>query len=91
MTRTVFVEWDNAIATSHAWVGFTQATPVSLLNEGLVSAGRTMPTVIPEDEAFFWTPRWQAGEHASEEDYRAGRFRQFDSVDDAIRALLGDD
>jgi hypothetical protein len=47
-----------------------------------------MPMIIPEDEAFFWTPQWQAGELASEQALAEGRSRRFDTVDEAIRYLL---
>lgn len=29
--------------------------------------------VIPKDQAWFWTPEWQAGERAADEDIKAGR------------------
>ena len=88
MTATVMVELNSSSATMQEWIGATVATPVDLPRHGLISAGLTMPTVIPDDEAFFWTPRWQAGERASEEDYLAGRSHRFDTVDEAIRYLL---
>jgi hypothetical protein len=81
------VELDNSSATSQTVTfGHTRVSPVPLPNG--FTLGRTMPNIIREDELFFWTPEWQAGELASEEDYRVGRFRTFDSVDDAIAHLL---
>ena len=86
MTTTHIVELDNSLGTSFgAYLSASDITPFSLHG---FTAGPVLPSIIPEDEVFFWTPRWQAGERASEEDYRAGRFHTFGSVDDAIRHLL---
>jgi len=47
-----------------------------------------MPTVIPEDEVYFWSAGWQEGELAAEADLAAGRSRRFQTADEAIRFLL---
>lgn len=44
------------------------------------------PEVIPEDQAWFWSDTWQAGERAVEEDLERGEYATFDSID----ALLAD-
>jgi AbrB family looped-hinge helix DNA binding protein len=52
---------------------------------------RLVPQVaIERSQAYFWTPRWQAGEHEADEDIKAGRVRKFDSVDDLIADLESD-
>lgn len=43
--------------------------------------------VIPLDQAWFWTERWQKMEREVEEDIAAGRLHHYDSVDEAIAAL----
>jgi AbrB family looped-hinge helix DNA binding protein len=47
--------------------------------------------VIPPDQAWFWTERWQKMEREVEEDIAAGRIKSFDSVDDLIAYLEGPD
>jgi AbrB family looped-hinge helix DNA binding protein len=52
---------------------------------------RLVPQVaIERSQAYFWTPRWQAGEREADEDIKAGRVRKFDSVDDLIADLESD-
>jgi antitoxin PrlF len=43
--------------------------------------------MIPADQAWFWTPEWQAGEHEADADIAAGRTEYFDS-DEAFLAAL---
>lgn len=42
---------------------------------------------IPADQAWFWTPEWQAGERQVDEDVAAGRTERFDTVADFGAAL----
>ena len=84
---THMVEFDTVTATAHQWVGETASTPI-VFSGNLITAGPMMPSVIPEDEIFFWTPEWQTGEMAAEDDIAAGRTRRFASADDLIRDLL---
>lgn len=39
------------------------------------------------DQAWFWTPEWQAGEREADEDLQTGNYEDFDSMDDFITAL----
>jgi hypothetical protein len=39
------------------------------------------------DQAWFWTPEWQAGEREADEDLQTGNHEDFDSMDDFIAAL----
>lgn len=49
---------------------------------------RLVPQVaIERSQAYFWTPRWQAGEREADEDIKAGRVREFANIDDAIKYL----
>jgi hypothetical protein len=36
--------------------------------------------VTAEDQAWFWTPAWQAGEREAEADLVAGRYQAFDTI-----------
>ncbi len=44
---------------------------------------------IAADQAWFWTPEWQAGEAAASADLAAGRTAIYDSAEDFIDALRG--
>lgn len=44
------------------------------------------PARDPE-QAWFWTPEWQAKEREADEDFQAGRFQSFASVEDLIADL----
>jgi hypothetical protein len=39
------------------------------------------------DQAWFWTPEWQAGERAADADLAAGRSSRYDSDEALLRAL----
>lgn len=45
------------------------------------------PDDVPDDQAWFWTPEWQAMEKEADEAYANGDFFEFDNVDDAIKFL----
>jgi len=40
-----------------------------------------------EDQAWFWTEEWQAGEREAEADLAAGRYQVFDTMEDLIGDL----
>ena len=40
-----------------------------------------------EDQAWFWTEEWQAGEREAEADLAAGRYESFDTMEDLIDDL----
>ena len=42
---------------------------------------------VPRDQAWFWTPEWQAGEHEATEDIRKGRTHTYKSADEMFDAL----
>lgn len=46
--------------------------------------------MIPADQAWFWTPGWQAGERAADADIAAGRTEYFDSAEAFLAALDGE-
>ena len=42
---------------------------------------------IDPDQAWFWTPKWQAGEREADEDIAAGRYKDFATMEDFIADL----
>ena len=42
---------------------------------------------VPRDQAWFWTPEWQAREKEAEAARARGDYSEFDSVDDLIAGL----
>jgi bifunctional DNA-binding transcriptional regulator/antitoxin component of YhaV-PrlF toxin-antitoxin module len=42
---------------------------------------------IDPDQAWFWTPEWQAKEREADEDHAAGRFTTHDSDEEFLSAL----
>ena len=45
--------------------------------------------LIDKSQAYFWTKSWQEGEREAEEDIRAGRVEEFDSVEALFDDLDG--
>ncbi len=43
--------------------------------------------VIDADQAWFWTPEWQAGEREADADIAAGRVETFESGEEFLAAL----
>jgi AbrB family looped-hinge helix DNA binding protein len=43
--------------------------------------------LIDADEAFFYTPEWQAAEREADEDLATGRYKDFETVNDLIADL----
>jgi AbrB family looped-hinge helix DNA binding protein len=49
---------------------------------------RLLPKIaIDRDQAYFWTERWQQGEREAEEDIRAGRVQDFQTIEDLLADL----
>ena len=46
---------------------------------------------VPRDQAWFWTPEWQAKEREADQDVSTGRYRDFESVEDLLKELHGED
>lgn len=47
----------------------------------------TPQMAIDRSQAYFWSKRWQAGEHQAEKDIQAGKVEKFDNVDDLVNDL----
>ena len=43
--------------------------------------------IIPPEQAWFWSQRWQALEREAQEDIAAGRVSEYDNVEAALSAL----
>jgi antitoxin PrlF len=39
------------------------------------------------DQAWFWTPEWQAGERETDEDIKAGHYKDFATIYDLLADL----
>jgi hypothetical protein len=39
------------------------------------------------DQAWFWSPEWQAREQQADDDLRLGRYEDFDNMDDFLNSL----
>lgn len=87
MTSTVTVAFESSLATLYA-TGLEASRATVLTLDAPFVVGPTLPNIVPEDEAFFWTPEWQEGEAAAEADLAAGRTRRFATADDLIHDLL---
>ncbi|GAA3235269.1 hypothetical protein GCM10020216_056840 [Nonomuraea helvata] len=48
----------------------------------LTDHGRRVAAIVPADDAWYWTPGWQAAEAEADADFREGRSRRFDSMED---------
>ena len=60
---------------------------------GKTTVGRMSdaPEDVPRSQAYYWTPEWQEAEAEADADIKAGRVKSFDSVDEAIAYLLGEE
>lgn len=57
---------------------------VTVQDDGLLL---TPKKLIDKSQAYFWTEEWQKGERRADEDIKAGRWTDFDSVEDLIADL----
>lgn len=46
---------------------------------------------VPLDQAWFWTKEWQSKEQEADEDLAAGRYKDYDTVDDLLEDLHRED
>ncbi|MBG0816939.1 hypothetical protein [Planomonospora sp. ID82291] len=62
----------------------------------LTDQGRRVAAIVPADEAWYWTPGWQAAEAEADADAREGRTRVFATADglfaefDTVRGDVGE-
>jgi AbrB family looped-hinge helix DNA binding protein len=60
-----------------------QVLSIEVTDQGIL----VRPIEIDPDQAWFWTPEWQAKEREADEDIAAGRLRVFHSTDEFLAAL----
>ena len=46
---------------------------------------------VPRDQAWFWTPDWQKKEKQADRELSAGRYRDFDKLEDLLKDLHSED
>jgi len=46
---------------------------------------------VPRDQAWFWTPEWQAKEKEADQDLSTGRYRDFKNLKDLLKDLHDED
>ena len=46
---------------------------------------------VPRDQAWFWTPEWQAKEKQADRDLSEGHSRNFDKLEDLLKELHSED
>jgi antitoxin MazE len=44
-------------------------------------------TIIPKDQTWFWTKKWQEGEKQADDDIKVGRVKSFNSVEELMADL----
>jgi AbrB family looped-hinge helix DNA binding protein len=47
--------------------------------------------LIDPTQGWYWTPGWQAMESEADQDIAAGRYRDFDTVEDLLQDMHGED
>ena len=55
---------------------------------------RLVPTKtvkFPREQAWFWTPEWQAKEKQAARDLSTGQYRDFDKLEDLLKDLKNED
>lgn len=50
----------------------------------------TPQVTIDRSQAYFWSKRWQHGEHQAEKDIQTGNVEKFDNLHDLIKDLESD-
>ena len=68
----------------------TNMQPGDFVEVRLDEEGRIVLTpkkLVDASQAYFWTEEWQKGERKADEDIKAGRVKQFNSVGNAVKYL----
>jgi hypothetical protein len=64
-----------------------QPLEFKLSPEESAALAQAIDEALAEDQAWFWSEAWQAGERASEADLAEGRYQDFDTMEDLVRDL----
>lgn len=74
------------------WAGQSESGP----KQGIVFLGQSSyreksaldwPVTIDMLYAWYWSPKWQVWEKEADEDWQAGRYEVFETMDDFIASL----
>ena len=60
---------------------------LNLSPEESTALADVLTAALENDQAWYWTEQWQAGERAAEADLAAGRYQDFDAMEDFIKDL----
>jgi hypothetical protein len=83
MSHTIHIS-DEAYAAIAATAASSGRTPESVVEEWAAQLARD------PDQAWFWTPEWQAGERRAQAELQGGLGRYSDNLDDFPAALHDD-
>ena len=64
-----------------------QPLEFKLSPEESAALAEAIDEALAEDQAWFWSEAWQAGERASEADLAEGRYQDFDTMEDLLHDL----
>ena len=64
-----------------------QPLEFKLSPEESAALAEAIDEALAEDQAWFWSEAWQAGERTSEADLVEGRYQDFDTMEDMLRDL----
>jgi hypothetical protein len=64
-----------------------QPLELKLSPEESAALAEAIDEALPEDQSWFWSEVWQAGERASEGDLAEGRYRDFEKMEDMLLDL----
>ena len=64
-----------------------QPLEFKLSPEESAALAEAIDEALAEEQAWFWSEAWQAGERASEADLGEGRYQDFDTMEDLLRDL----
>ena len=64
-----------------------QPLEFKLSPEESAALAEAIDEALAEEQAWFWSEAWQAGERASEADLAEGRYQDFDTMEDLLRDL----
>lgn len=68
-------------------VGLKEGDLVEVIVEEDGSIRLIAKVAVDRSQAYFWSKRWQEGERQAEADVQAGRYRDFDTMEDLLADL----
>lgn len=75
-------------------LGSVESSSIAVSSTGVVSRLMiasweviVVQSEIETEQAWYWSPAWQAAERAADEEWEAGEFDLFDNADELLAAL----